>query len=47
MYNDSDRELYLQPEEQTEEYPLESMSEIDQTPPLSERLISWLETVDR
>ena len=45
MYKDLDTELIIQADDSIEEYPVET-SEIEDAPPLSERLCSWLEAID-
>jgi len=47
MYKDSNPDLYLHPEEQNDDGKMESSTEIDPVPLLSDRLIAWIESVDR
>ncbi|MBB6480255.1 hypothetical protein [Spirochaeta isovalerica] len=47
MHKDIDPELYLQPEEQNDDIVFEPLPEIDPVPPLSDRLKTWIESVDR
>lgn len=46
MYKDPEPELIIQSEDAAEDYPLEPV-DLDPLPPLSERLISWMDIVDR
>jgi len=47
MYKDSDPDLYPYGEEQSDDAKRDTSPEIDPVPLLSDRLISWLESVDR
>lgn len=46
MYKDPEPDLMIQADEQPEEIKLEIVDK-DPVPPLSERLVSWIESIDR